>query len=405
MDLKQLWKTRRSAFWNQITPYLGYVMQSGVAVMMGFALIAFSAWYTALVQDIPEGFPIGLVMLVVLAPPVIFSSFRTYLQQADIVFLRPQEYRMNLYLQNSFVRGIVYKSVGLVLLIILLWPLYIRSEGEPKPFYLFLIVLLLLKYFASYGGWIEQQMISRSARLGYRVIRYGFIVVSLYAFLWHSLALSLIFIALLAGLYLVSLRFPVKLPVHWEYLIETEQNQSSRAMKTLGWFVEVPASRQRVHARKWLAPLADRLRWGQQAAFQYLIFKTFLRSDLLGITVRLMVIGGLFVYWTAGSLWGSGVYLFFLFLLGIQLSGLRRNHHDSFWIHIYPVTPQSRREQVLGFVYVLQMAGVVLLFIPLLLGGWGRWVETLITLVIGILIARWFRTSERKKWSNEEDAE
>lgn len=405
MDLKQLWKTRRTAFWNQVTPYLGYVMQSGLAVMMGFFIIAFSAWYTSFVQNVPEQFPIRIVMLIVLAPVVIFSSFRTYLQQADIVFLRPQEYRMNLYLQNSFVRGIVYKAVGLVMLFILLWPLYIRSEEQPKPFILFLLLLLLLKYLASFGGWNEQYMVLRTARFTYRIIRYVVILLGMYAFLWYANGPSLIFIALLSGLYLASLRIPVKQPVHWEHLIETEQNQSARVMKTLGWFVEVPAARQRVHPRRWLAPLADRLPWGQQTAFRYLITKTFIRSDLLGIAVRLTVIGGLFVYWTAGSLWGSGIYLFFLFLLGVQLSGLRRNHHDSFWIHIYPVTPESRKEQVLGFVYVLQLTGAVLLFIPLLIGGWGRWVEILLTLVIGILIARWFRASERKKWSNEEDAE
>ncbi|MCM3785891.1 ABC transporter permease [Neobacillus mesonae] len=405
MDLQQLWKTRRSAFWSKITPYLGYVLQSGVAVILGFSLIAFSAWYTSLVQDIPSGFPIRWVMLIVLVPPVIFSSYRTYLHQADIVFLRPQEYRMQLYLQKSFTRGIVYKSIGLILLFILLWPLYIRSEAEPKPFLLFLILLLLLKYLASYGGWCEQQMLSKTARMSYRLLRYAVIIMAIYAWVWHAVIPGLIFIAILAALYLVTLRLPVRLPVPWEYLIETEQLRSARVMKTLGFFVEVPALKQRVHARRWLSPLAERIPWGQHTAFQYLITKTFIRSDLLGICIRLAIVAAFFIYWTGNSLWGSGVYLFFLFLLGVQLSGLSRYHRDSFWIYIYPVTAESRRTQVLKFVYTLQTALTLLLWIPLIIGGWGRWVELAITLALGLLIAHMFRSSQMKKWSKEEEME
>lgn len=405
MDLQQLWKSRRGAFWSQITPYLGYVLQSGVAVVLGFSLIAFSAWYTSLVQDVPNDFPIRWVMLVVLIAPVIFSSYRTYLRQADIVFLRPQEYRMHLYLQNSFIRGIVYKAVGLILLFILLWPLYIRSEGEPKPFLLFLIVLVILKCIASFGGWCEQQMLSKSSRMGYRLLRYAVITLSLYAWIWHQVIPGLIFIAILTVLYVVSLRLPIRLPVHWEYLIETEQIRGARVIKTLGFFVEVPALKQRVHSRRLLAPLAERIPWGQDKAFQYLIAKTFIRSDLLGICIRLAIVGGLFVFWTGGSLWGSGVYLFFLFVLGIQLSGLLRYHRDSFWIYIYPVTAESRRLQVLKFVYTLQAALTFLLWIPLLIGGWGRWVELVFTFALGLLIALMFRSSQLKKWTKEEESE
>lgn len=122
MDLKQLWKQRRTGFWNEILPYLGYVIQSGVAMVFLFLVIAFSAWYTSFVQNIPAEFPIRWIALLLLAPLVMFSSYRTYLLPADIVFLRPQEYRMQEYLKNSFARGIIYKSLGLLLVFVTLWP-------------------------------------------------------------------------------------------------------------------------------------------------------------------------------------------------------------------------------------------------------------------------------------------
>lgn len=86
MNLRELYDKRRGQFWGDILPYLGYVIQSGVAVVTLFLLIAFAAWYTAFLQHIPQGLPIRWIMLVILLPIVINSSVRTYLRSADTVF-------------------------------------------------------------------------------------------------------------------------------------------------------------------------------------------------------------------------------------------------------------------------------------------------------------------------------
>jgi len=405
MDLKLLWKQRRTGFWNGILPYLGYVIQSGVAMVFLFLVIAFSAWYTSFVQNIPAEFPIRWIALLLLAPLVLFSSYRTYLLPADIVFLRPQEYRMQEYLKNSFARGVIYKSLGLLLVFVTLWPLYVRADLDARPFGWFIVFLLLWKGLSSYGAWQELRMVQVGAARGYRLLRWALAVLAVGAWLWQPPQRSIWFLLLLAVVYIVALRIPVKHRVAWERLIQVEQGQAGRVMRTLGWFVDVPSSGQKVSSRRWLSKLGSGLPWNAGKAYRYLITKTFIRTEVFSIVLRLVVLGMLLSWWTAGSYFGVGVYLFFLLLAGVQLGALRRSHSESFWIMIYPISGESRRSQVLGFIFHLHALAALLMWLPMLAAGVTGLSITGVALVLGILVIVIMRRSQGNKWLKEEEDE
>lgn len=403
MNLKQLWKQRRTGFWNNIVPYIGYVIQSGVAMVFLFVVIAFSAWYTSFVQHIPAGFPIRWVALLLLAPLAIFAGYRTYLQPADIVFLRPQEHRMQEYLKNSFSRGVIYKCIGLLIVYVTLWPLYVRADADARPFGWFLLLLLAWKGLSSYGAWQELRMVQYGAARAYRLLRWAVVILAVAAWLWHPPQRSIWFELLLAVVYLVALRIPHKHRVAWERLIQVEQSQSARVMQTLGWFVDVPSSGQKVSARRWLSKWGSGLPWKPEKAYRYLITKTFIRTEVFPIVVRLILLGMLLTWWTAGTYFGLGVYLFFLLLAGIQLGALRRAHAESFWIMIYPISAESRRSQVLGFIFHLHAGFALLLWLPMLIAGMDGLGMIGAALVLGVVVAYLMRRSQRNKWLKEEE--
>lgn len=54
MELRALRSRRKAAFWGKVLPYLPYVFQSGVAVLLLLLIIAFSAWYTAFCKIFPR---------------------------------------------------------------------------------------------------------------------------------------------------------------------------------------------------------------------------------------------------------------------------------------------------------------------------------------------------------------
>ncbi|MED5016626.1 ABC transporter permease [Paenibacillus chibensis] len=405
MNLAQLRSERRSRFWGkEVLPYLGYVIQSGVAVLLLFLLIAFSAWYTSLVQHIPAGLPIRWIMLILLVPLTVNSSFRTYLQPADTVFLLPQESRMNHYFNASWISGVVYKLLGLALVFLISWPLYVRSDEAPKSFGLFLVVLIALKLVSSYGCWKELRMVSRRAAISYRILRYVTIALAVAAWLWQPVGRSLIFIVLIAVTYFVALRVPAKHLVAWERLIAQEKTHSGRVLMMLGWFVNVPGRQQRIYARKWLSWAGNRIPWKPGAAYRYLLMKSFVRSDILGIVLRAGILGALLVWWTRGGMLGSGIYLFFVFLAGVQLSSLLRYHSESFWLHVYPIPPGSRRTNAVGLAFQIQLLFAFLIWLPLLGSIGEKPGAVLMTLAGGIVLSLLFRFfAGRKKTADDDD--
>lgn len=397
MDLQRLHKERRVAFWGQVLPYLGYVIQSGLAVVFGFALIAFAAWYTSLLMHTPPDLPIRWIMLIV-AIPIAHASFRTYLNAADIVFLRPQEHAMYQYFKASRIRGVVYKIFGLLLLSIIVWPLYIRSDAAPKPLLLTLLLFVLLKLLFSYGGWQELRMVSIGGSIGYRLLRWVLAVLMVAAWLWQPPLHSVPFIILVGVVYVLVLRFPVKLLVAWEKLIRTEGMQAARVMRTLGWFVDVPALTQRVTPRRWLSWLGGNIPWNRRGAYRYLLFKTFLRTEPAGIVIRLGILGLLIIYITHASWIGIAVYLFFIFLIGVQVTSLRQYHKDSLWLQLYPIPAHSRRASFLDFVIRLTLPAAVVLWLPFLAKGTEDLLSTLLTLLGGVAVVFLLRGTQAKKW-------
>lgn len=405
MDLQQLQGDRRARAAGKMLPYAGYIIQSGVAVVLAFILIAFAAWYTALLRDIPPGVPIRWIMLAVLWPAAVHSGFRTYLQPADAIFLLPQEHRMAGYFRPAWIRGTVWKALRLAALLVIIWPLYIRTEELPKSLSASLLVLLGVKVLASFGCWRELKMISTAYAAGYRLLRWGVCGLITAAWLWQPFHKGLGFSLLLAAAYLAALAVPARHAVPWERLIALEKAQSGRALMVLGWFVEVPGRQQRVYPRRWLSRWGAGLPWTRESAYRYLLTKSFARGDVLGILLRLAILALLLGWWNRGSLMGCAVYLFFLFVTGVQLSTLTKLHGESFWLTVYPLPESSRSRNTVSFVFRVHLVMAIVLWLPLAAAGTGLLMRPVLALAAGLALVWISRVRIDRKLRNREEDE
>ncbi|NWL88814.1 ABC transporter [Paenibacillus sp. 79R4] len=404
MELQELRRKRKSSFWSKVLPFIPYVIQSGVAVLFLLLLIAFAAWYTNFLQNIPPGLPVLWIMLLLLGPMTVYSSFRTYMQPADIIFLLPREADMKQYLSPSHRSGVIYKLIGLFLILVLVWPLYIRSGVDTKPLWMVMLVLLLLKILSAYGSWQELRITTARARTGYRLLRWCVILLMLAAWLWQPAWKSLIFMLLVGVNYVLALRFPMKHAVAWDNLIEAEKIGASKVMMWLGWFVEVPADGQKVIRRRWLSGLGNRTPWQRSTAYRFLITKTFLRSELLGIVARLTLLGMVLTGWNGASWLGIGLYLFFTFLIATQLTSLHQIHADSPATAFYPLPAGAHKIEAIRLASRLLLALTVLMWIPLAAASWMdnlMWV--LLSLAISVLMVFGLRSTWIKKWKDEDE--
>jgi ABC-2 type transport system permease protein len=391
MDLKELRRTRRGRFMGSMLPYVGYIIQSGVAMVFLFVLIVFSAWYTSLLQNVPAGVPIRWIMLALLLPAAVHSSFRTYLQTPDTIFLLPQGHRMKEYFGPSWVSGNVWKILRLLFVLITLWPLYIRTEDSPKRLLVTLLILVGVKLIASYGLWKEVAMLSRPVAVVFTFLRWAVGGLIIAAWLWQPASRSLIFIVLLAAAYLVALSVPGRHAVSWERLITMEKNQGARALMVLGWFVDVPGREQRIYPRRYLSKWGARLPWRKDTAYRYLLTKSFARGDILGILMRISILALLLNWWNRDSYYGTAIYLFFLFIIGIQLSALRKLHSESFWLTVYPFPEGSKGDNTTQFVFRAHLLVAVILGLPFLASVGDRLLPVIGTFAGGVLMACLFK--------------
>ena len=60
---------------------------------------------------------------------------------------------MKKYFSTAWFSGVIYKIIGLGLVMLILWPLYIRGDVSPKPPLATFVVLTLFKLLSSFGGW------------------------------------------------------------------------------------------------------------------------------------------------------------------------------------------------------------------------------------------------------------
>ena len=83
--------------------------------------------------------------------------------------------------------------------------------------------------------------------------------------------------------------------------------------------------------------------WKKESAYRFLLIKSLTRSDILGILIRVGLLGAFIVWATRDSLVSALVYLISLMIVGLQLSALRKLHPESFWLHVYPLPEGTRR--------------------------------------------------------------
>lgn len=405
MDLQSLWRRRKSAFWQEVFPYFRYVGQSGFLLFLGFIFIGGAAGYVGFLGRIPVDFPIRTVSLIVLLPFVLWSSFRTFLQPADLVYLLRVEPRMKEYFRKSIGYSIKPKLIILSIVYGILWLLYVRADQDPKPFLLLWGVLLGLNLLNGYGSWQERRMSRPGVRLSYRLIRWVISIVLLAVWLWQPTWKAVVFSIIVVVTYILALRVPRKHAVPWELLIATEREQRGRFMIFLNWFVDVPSMPQKVYNRTWLNAIGQRVRFKQASAYEYLYLKTLLRSDVLGMVIRLTLLGMLILYWIRSSNWALPVYGFMLLIIGTQLTAIRRFHRYSFWASIYPIPYPYRKKAIVKVARWTHLILALILWLPMLLTS-GAWTMVFAALVGGIAFVVFFQWAwSRKKWMEHEDDE
>ncbi|WP_308635593.1 ABC transporter permease [Paenibacillus silvisoli] len=391
-SVDSLWQTGSSDFWRRsAAPYFRYIAQSGLPGVVVMLLIAGMAGYGTLLRNMPAHFPITLVGVVALTPVICWSPLRTWLRDADIVFLVPREAEMPAYLRRSLRYNGMACAAAVLLMCAIYIPLYMAAHGETSAV-LIACAALLLKALQIGAAWRERQLVRAGTRRGIRLLRWAATAVGIAALLHTELWKAAIYLAVVAVLFaLLYMRMP-RYPIPWLLLIEEERRTRRRYTVFFGAFTDVPTEAAPVKPRRYLSWIASRIRYRSEHAFMYLYAFTLIRTELGGILMRLtglgIFTGFLSAYSGLWSGWGAAaVCLLFVWLCGIQLTALAQAHRHTVWRHVYPLPEQSRHAAVLRVDRAASLVSAVLIWLPqgLLLPPQGYVAQAAASLVLALL--------------------
>lgn len=347
MELTSLWSRRVTAFWKEAAIYWSYAARSGLSAFLLLFFIIGSYAYMKILQAIPADYPYWRVTTPLLAVVLAWTPIRTFLKPADQVFLMPAESKLGPYWLRCFIYSYMFQALCAGAVLLALWPLYTHTGGitgssGPIPFPAVVLVLLGAKLLYLLDRFQESKLaFSRHRKLTALIRGCGAIVIA-FSLLTQDMMETIL---LLLGFSAVTWGITTWLPKHsvpWDYWIRKEQEHLKVHYTFFSWFADVPKLPVKPASRTLLARYWDRLPFDKSETYRYLFGKTFLRSELYGIVLRILVIAVLMFLTVENAVAEPLIYAVATIMAAATLSSLDQHHRYSFWLELYPV-PKSYR--------------------------------------------------------------
>lgn len=358
----RLWERRVRRFWKEALIYWGYAARSGLAALIILLFIGGSYFYITTLQRLPASFPYWRITAPVLAVVVGFSPIRTFLKEADRVFLMPAEVALTSYFRRSLLYSFVIQAIFILAALLVVWPLYIRCTGDRSmPFTAAAAAFLAAKAASLFARKHELRLDRRSHRAAAACMRWlGAALFSFMIFVhqWGlAIALPLVWTCLLG----LTIRMLPKYYIHWDGLIEQERRQLRRHYFFYSWFADVPELPPRSKPRRLFAGIAQMLPFEQRNTFLYLTVKTWVRSDLFGIAVRIVIAAGILLTVSNNDWIRFSLYAGSILMSGATLTALDSIHRHNVWLELYPVPTYFRSGAVASVAFAVLLGQNILI--------------------------------------------
>ncbi|ASJ55792.1 ABC transporter permease [Brevibacillus formosus] len=377
IDVDQLFRKRFRAFSVEFIRYAQYIANGGLAFVAIFLMGLLAFYYRSIIAMIPAWFPLPYAMALVIAIVVVRSPLRTFLLEADLLFLTPHEVRLDRYFRKALVYNFAIQSMVVFIVLLLLMPMYTGVVGaQGVQLWVYWGVPLLLKGWNIYSSWTFLRLPDQKKIGFYTLARFVFSYILLAWVLSEGQFLRvgpipfgvLICAALLIWLHSRMLTYKKKHSLQWYRLLAIESGLRHRFYQFVNNFRDVPAVQHQVKSRSWLIALTKLLPYRQSTAGHHLFTKKFIRSgDFAGIYFRLILLSAFLVLILPGPYAKIIAGLLFLFMTASQIGSLWRHQQKRNGYAIFPIRDMQLKQSFSWLRMVLLCVhGAVLVLIGIL---------------------------------------
>ncbi|CAM3211328.1 ABC transporter permease [Vagococcus fessus] len=369
--MREFYRDRLSKHQTKLMRYLKYVFNDHIVLVSTFLIGGFGFYYADFVKTLSPNFFIGKPFVILIWFLVLLSGkFATLIKEADQLFLLPKEKQLHDYLKQAFKHSLVLPFTSLLLTTGVLMPLLIAvNRSTVVDFILYCLILWLLKTshmmrLLQHAFQIDVSQLKRS------LIIWGFVSLSaltmtLYVSPLVGLALALV---LTAYDQLVEKKKLHTASLHWQRLVELEQQRMKTIYQFINLFTDVPGMTGKVKRRRIFDPILKRIARTHTNTYRYLYARSFIRgAEYSGLVFRLTVVAVLIIASLKEWPLILGISLLSLFLIGFQLIPLFNQFNYMTMTQLYPLTPQMKNQDFKNLVTKILSIVTVIIGITLII--------------------------------------
>lgn len=368
--------TARLGTWmEEVVKYSRYVANGGLLFTLYFTLIYGAFVYNNFLERIDGTFPGTWIAAGVLLLMPLGHRPRTFIQEADQVFLLPELGDIRSYMVGVRLFNLVFAALRGLLVLLVLLPLLVRTESYTSIEVLSVVVTMVM--LSAAGRLAKVEGVREWTILPFALVSGACLLMDWTAWAWVPAFMPFIFLHVKR-----NERIPL---LHWLVLEEKSRAQFERV---ISWFVDLPTLKEEVRERRVLTRLLENRVLRRVDASRYVYGLRILRSnDSLDLILRLTVVA-LIVMWMSGGWYVGLVTPLFVGLTALQLVPLFKRLEAVSIVSWLPIT---RDERIAGYSWwamrLLVIQSVVLVIASIAFGA--TW-DAAVGLVLSVMVTRYY---------------
>ena len=350
-NIENIFSDRRKKEQELKLTYSKYIFNSHLImfliIVLGAVLINYSKWIA--IASKVELYSVYTAATVVFSYYLVSSKIKTYIKEADAVFLLPLEK----YYRKIGLKTVISSTIVHIITVIIFYfatkPITsIIGNIDRLSIFMLLIVIIwnnLLKYF---------QVIHYKEVIWSKLLLFIVIFIQLLEVFFENTAIRVIYFISIMVLAVFTLHImknagnklnakdQEKYVVNWNQAADYDKHRIESYLKFVNMFVDVPLSGVKVARRKYfdiLLPKLTKDNFKKENSFKYYYYRVFLRQEnTVYLALRLMLLAALVIFSFKNTYVSGLAIISYSYLTIIQLVPLYKQMSNNIWHSILPVS-------------------------------------------------------------------
>ena len=398
-NIENIFDNRRKKEQELKLTYSKYIFNSHLImfliIVLGATMINYSKWIAIASQF--ELYSVFIAATLAFSYYLISTKVKTYIKEADAVFLLPLEKYYKNVGKKTIINTTVVHVIAFVIFYFSVKPItsIIGTVDRIAICLLIMVILLnnLLKYF---------QIIHYKELIWVKILQFIVIfiqIISVFIVNTYILITDLVgIIALSYSTYYIlknagnvrNAGDKEKFVVKWNEAAEYDKHRMESYFKFVNMFVDVPLSGVKVARRKYFDAILPKLtkdNFTKENSFKYYYYRVFLRQEnTVFLALRLMLLAGLIIFSFKNPYVSAVAIISYSYLTIIQLVPLYKQMSNNIWHSILPVDESIKIDSFKKLLMVVMLTTTIMLAIFAILFS-NFEVMTIIIIIVSVVLA------------------